>query len=89
MQFNGYRREDGRVGVRNHVAIVSTVFCSSTVTRMISEATGALAVTHERGCQELGPEMEHTERLIKGVVAHPNIGAVLLQEDIVRKSSNL
>jgi altronate dehydratase large subunit len=78
MQFLGYRRADGRVGVRNHVAIVSTVLCSCAVTRQIAEATGAMAVTHEAGCGELGPEKEHTERVLRGVVTHPNVGAVLV-----------
>jgi len=78
MEFMGYRRKDGRVGVRNHVAVVSTVFCSSTVTRKISDATGAVAITHEGGCGQLGMEKEHTERILRGVVSHPNIGAVLV-----------
>jgi altronate dehydratase large subunit len=78
MQFLGYRRADGRVGVRNHVMVVSTVLCSSPVTRRIAEATGAMAITHEAGCGELGPEKEHTERVLRGVVTHPNAGAVLV-----------
>ncbi|HSB72334.1 MAG TPA: UxaA family hydrolase [Candidatus Methylomirabilis sp.] len=78
MQFLGYRRSDGSVGVRNHVAIVSTVLCSSPVTRRIAEAAGAMAITHEAGCGELGPEREHTERVLRGVVRHPNVGAVLV-----------
>lgn len=78
MEFLGYRRADGRVGVRNHVAVVSTVLCSSAVIRQIAEVTGAMAVTHEAGCGELGPEKEHTERVLRGVVTHPNMGAVLV-----------
>jgi len=78
MEFLGYRRADGKVGVRNHVAVVSTVLCSCAVTRQIAEATGAMAVTHEAGCGELGPEKEHTERVLRGVVTHPNVGAVLV-----------
>jgi altronate dehydratase large subunit len=78
MQFMGYRRKNGKVGVRNHVAIVSTVYCSSTVTQAIADATGAVPITHEAGCLELGPFQEHTERVLKGVVAHPNVAAVLV-----------
>ena len=78
MRFLGYRRNDGRVGVRNHVAVVSTVFCSSTVARKIAETDGLVAITHEHGCLELGPDKEHTERALKGIVAHPNVGAVLV-----------
>ncbi|RJQ58454.1 MAG: altronate dehydratase [Desulfobacteraceae bacterium] len=78
MEFRGYRRADGRVGIRNHVAVVSTVFCSSTVCRKIAEAVGAVAVTHETGCGEIAPDKEHTEHVLKGVVNHPNVGAVLV-----------
>ena len=77
MQFMGYRRTDGRIGVRNHVAIVSTVLCSSTVTRRIAESAGTVAITHDGGCGQLGPDREHTLRVLHGVVAHPNVGAVL------------
>ena len=78
MYFEGYRRADGRVGVRNHVAVVATVLCSAAVTRDIAMATGAMAITHEAGCGELGPEKDHTERVLRGVIGHPNIGAVLV-----------
>lgn len=78
MRFSGYRRADGRVGVRNHVVAVSTVLCSSEVTREIARATGAMAITHEGGCGELGPEKEHTERMLRGVLSHPNVGAALV-----------
>jgi altronate dehydratase large subunit len=76
--FMGYRRADGRVGVRNYVAVVSTVFCSASVAQKIAQATGAVAITHEGGCLELGPDREHTERVLRGAVAHPNVGAVLV-----------
>ena len=78
MDFMGYRRQDGRVGVRNHVAVVSTVFCSSTVARMIADATGAMEFTHDGGCGQLGPDKEHTERILHGIVTHPNVGGVLV-----------
>jgi altronate dehydratase large subunit len=78
MQFMGYRRQDGKVGVRNHVAIVSTVYCSSTVTKAIADASGAVPITHEAGCGELGPHQEHTLRVLKGAAAHPNVAAVLV-----------
>jgi altronate dehydratase large subunit len=78
MEFLGYRRADGSVGVRNHVAVVSTVLCSAAVTRAIAQAAGAMAITHEAGCGELGPEKEHTERILRGVATHPNVGAVLV-----------
>ena len=78
MQFMGYRRQDGQVGVRNHIAVVPTVFCSSTVARMIANATGAMEFTHDGGCGQLGPDKEHTERILHGIVTHPNVGGVLV-----------
>ncbi|MFC2023660.1 UxaA family hydrolase, partial [Chloroflexota bacterium] len=78
MQFRGYRRPDGRVGIRNYVAVVSTVFCSASVARMIAGATGAAEITHDGGCGQLGPDKAHTERVLHGVASHPNVGAVLV-----------
>lgn len=78
MQFMGYRRPDGKVGVRNHVAVVSTVFCGATVARMISDRSGTVLISYEGGCLELGLEAEHTKRVLRGVVQHPNVGAVLV-----------
>jgi altronate dehydratase large subunit len=78
MQFMGYARPDGRVGVRNHVVILSTVLCSATEARMIAQATGAVAITHEGGCMEVGPEKAHTRRILMSVASHPNVGGVLV-----------
>jgi altronate dehydratase large subunit len=78
MKFMGYRRKDGRVGVRNYAVVVSTVFCSTSVTRMIASATGVSEITHDGGCGQLGPDKAHTERILRGVVSHPNIGSVLV-----------
>jgi altronate dehydratase large subunit len=57
---------------------VSTVLCSSSVTTSIANATGTYTFTHQGGCGELGPELEHTSRVLEGVVTHPNIGGVLV-----------
>lgn len=78
MEFKGYRREDGRVGVRNYIGVVSTVFCGSSVARKIAEATGAHVFIHDGGCGQIGPEKSHTKRVIDGIITHPNIGAVLV-----------
>ena len=77
-EFMGYRRTDGRIGVRNNVLVVSTVFCASSVVRKIANAAGVGEVIHDGGCGQLGPDREHTERVLNGVVRHPNVGAVLV-----------
>ena len=75
--FMGYRRSDGGVGIRNYVAVVPTVLCSVSVARSIAEATKTNCFPHEGGCGQVGPEKEHTLRVLKGVVSHPNVGAAL------------
>jgi altronate dehydratase large subunit len=78
LSFLGYRRADNQTGVRNYTAVISTVLCSNAVTRKIAEATGAHAFTHEGGCGQLGFDKDHTFRVLRGIITHPNIGAALV-----------
>ncbi|MDD5263355.1 MAG: UxaA family hydrolase [Candidatus Bipolaricaulis sp.] len=74
----GYWRKDGTIGVRNHVAVIATVLCSRHVAEEIARQTGAVAITHERGCLELGDTKAHTELVLRNAIGHPNIGAALV-----------
>jgi altronate dehydratase large subunit len=77
--FDGYRRPDGRVGVRNHVLVVPTVVCAAVVTERISAAVpGAVALPHLAGCGQLGPDMQMTHDTLAAYCQHPNVGAVLV-----------
>ena len=77
--FEGFRRSDGRVGVRNHVLVVPTVVCSAVVTERIANAVnGAVALPHLAGCGQLGPDMETTHETLAAYCQHPNVGAVLV-----------
>jgi altronate dehydratase large subunit len=78
--FQGYRRADGRVGVRNHLLVVPTVICSSVVSERIAAAvapTGS-ALPHTAGCGQLGPDMQLTHETLAAYCAHPNVGAVIV-----------
>ncbi len=78
-EFQGFRRADGRVGVRNHVLIVPTVVCSAVVTERIAAAVpGAVALPHLAGCGQLGPDMQVTHETLAAYCQHPNVGAVLV-----------
>ncbi|MFQ5820397.1 MAG: UxaA family hydrolase [Candidatus Heimdallarchaeota archaeon] len=78
MTFWGYCRADGSVGVRNHVAIISSVLCANTVTTHISnKVAGTVSVTHTQGCAQLGADYEQTKRTLAGIGQNPNIAAVL------------
>lgn len=79
MKFQGYHRQNGRVGVRNHVLIFPTVICASSIAQMISrEVPGTICVTHQHGCGHLGEEREHMIRAMAGFCANPNVAGVLL-----------
>ncbi len=78
MTYLGYRREDGSVGIRNHVAIISSVLCANTVTAQIfNKVAGTVAVTHPLGCAQLGADSEQTKRTLAGIGQNPNIAAIL------------
>jgi altronate dehydratase large subunit len=78
--FWGYRRPDGRVGVRNHVLVVPTVICSAVVAERVAAAIAPVgaALPHTAGCGQLGPDMHVTHDTLAAYCGHPNVGAVLV-----------
>jgi altronate dehydratase large subunit len=79
MEFLGYRRSDGKVGVRNHVLILSTVVCANEVAHRIKRRTPSVAVaTHPFGCGILGADFEQFKRTLVGFAKNPNVGALLV-----------
>ena len=78
--FLGYRRPDGRVGVRNHLLVVPTVICASVVADRIAQAVAphGAALPHLAGCGQLGPDRRLTHETLAAYCAHPNVGAVLV-----------
>ena len=90
--FMGFKRDDGRVGTRNYIAVVSTVNCSATVVHEIaayftkeklknySNIDGVAAVSHSTGCgMELsGEPMNLLHRTLGGYINHPNVASSLV-----------
>lgn len=91
-RFQGYRRADGRVGTRNHVALVATVNCSASVIRLAAEelrasgvfadyphVDGIFALAHGSGCGMAGsgPGWDNLQRVLWGYATHPNVGAAV------------
>ncbi len=76
--FMGYERENGEVGIRNEIWIIPTVGCVNKSAERIAEITGAHAFTHPFGCSQLGSDMEITQKILKGLVNHPNAAGVLV-----------
>jgi len=79
VKFNGYRRLDGRIGIRNHVIILPSVACSVEVGNAIAQKVkGVIAISHPHGCAELPFDAEQTLRTLAGVGKNPNVAAVLV-----------
>ena len=85
--FAGYRRDDGKVGIRNEIWILPTVGCvNGIVTALATEATARfaprrtkiVAYTHPFGCSQLGEDAERTMELLCGLIRHPNAAGVLV-----------
>lgn len=79
MGFLGYRRPDGRVGVRNHVVVMSSVSCANGVVLGIGrELPQVKTVTHTEGCGRGPRDVEITMRTLSNVANHPNVAACLI-----------
>ncbi|WP_458186982.1 UxaA family hydrolase [Haladaptatus sp. NG-WS-4] len=80
--FTGYRRENGRIGVRNHVAVIPTSVAASSVASHIADRAGAWAhaTPHQMGTSQQGPTRRQTERVLVGIGRNPNVGAALVVE---------
>lgn len=77
--FLGYKRDNGTVGVRNHVLILPTTVCASHVARRIAEEVqGTIPLSHEHGCAQKGADLEQTKNILVGIARNPNVAAVLV-----------
>ena len=77
--FQGYVRENGSVGVRNWVAVISIMDNCNPVTRSICHAVdGTLAVTTLFVRGQYGHDLEIAFNTLAGMGRNPNIAAVLL-----------
>ena len=80
MTFYGYRRPDGRVGVRNKVLILPTSVCASDTARIISQPVeGSVTFNNQQGCSQVAVDQQLTMDVMAGYAANPNIyGTVLV-----------
>ncbi|MBQ7322250.1 MAG: UxaA family hydrolase [Clostridia bacterium] len=76
--FMGYSRADGSVGIRNELWIIPTVGCINHVVRQLAEQSGGRGLTHPYGCSQLGGDLLTTQRILCGLIRHPNAGGVLV-----------
>lgn len=85
--FMGYRRKNGRVGIRNEIWIVNTVGCINKTSEILAreanrlygdKCDGIFNFVHPFGCSQLGDDQKTTQLILKGLVNHPNAAGVLV-----------
>ena len=90
--FMGYRRENGKVGTRNYIGILTSVNCSATAARMIASAfgpeemadypnvDGVVAFVHGTGCGMAGQGegFEALQRVLWGYARNPNHAGIVM-----------
>ncbi|SMX31490.1 D-galactarate dehydratase [Octadecabacter ascidiaceicola] len=91
--FEGYHREDGSVGTRNYIGVLTSVNCSGSVARFITETVeksgilgdypnvdGIVPIVHGSGCgmANRGDGYDILLRTLSGYARNPNFGAILL-----------
>lgn len=84
--FQGFKRKQGRAGIRNEIYIIPTVGCVNNVCiRLANEAQkliegsidGVFALVHQFGCSQLGSDNENIKKLLCAIALNPNASYVL------------
>lgn len=79
MKFMGYVRPDGKVGARNHVAVIPSVTCAGDVAQAICrQVQGTVTYLHHQGCCQLPPDLERVTDTLISLGCSPNTAAVLI-----------
>src|ERR687891_1833860 len=77
--FSGYRRENGRVGIRNHVIILPLDDLSNAACEAVAHAIkGTIAIPHPYGRLQFGADLELHFRTLIGTGANPNVAGVVV-----------
>ncbi|AKO92995.1 UxaA family hydrolase [Priestia filamentosa] len=76
--FEGYRRENGKIGVRNHVIVINTVGELASFTKKLAQLVPeVIPVSHQTGKAQFPEDLQQTLRTLKGTAGHPNVSAAL------------
>jgi altronate hydrolase len=88
-KFLGFKRDDGRVGTRNYIAVVAASNCAAHTVERIARSyedepmppnvDGVVAFPHGEGCgMTQGPDKVQLQRTLAGVLDHPNVSSALI-----------
>ncbi len=77
--FQGYVRPNGKVGSRNHVAVIPSVICATDVAQAIcNQVIGTVGFFHHQGCCQLPIDLKRVTDTLISLGSSPNVGAVLI-----------
>lgn len=77
--IKGYRRPDGKVGIRNHVLILPCSLCASETARFIAEnVKGSIYLPNQGGCSLSNKDYEITMDTLSGIAANPNVYSTIV-----------
>ena len=85
--FQGFRRHDGKVGIRNEIWIIPSVGCVNDIAKglvrenqdlVTGTIDGLYTFPHPFGCSQTGEDHAQTRKLLAALAKHPNAGAVLV-----------
>jgi len=79
LKLMGYRRENGRIGVRNHVVIIPVDDLSNAAAEGVAHLVrGTMAIPHPYGRLQFGEDLELTFRTLIGTGRNPNVAAAIV-----------
>lgn len=79
MKFNGYKRSDGRVGIRNHVVVMPGVICAAGVAQKIANETDNVQYLYNpNGCAQSSIDTAITLEILSGMIANGNVYGALI-----------
>ncbi len=85
--FQGFKRKNGEVGIRNELWIINTVGCINKTAELVAKLgnqegyeniDGVYHFPHPFGCSQLGDDLKHTQAILSNLVQHPNAAGVLV-----------
>ena len=79
LKFWGYRRPEGRPGIRNHVLILPTCACGSESSRIVaSQVRGAVNIVFNTGCSDVAANTAMSQKVLTGFACNPNVYGVVI-----------
>lgn len=79
MQFMGYKRKDGRAGIRNHVLVLPACACGSESSRIVaSQVRGAVNIVFNTGCSDVAANTAMSQKVLTGFACNPNVYGVVI-----------